>query len=80
MLNGFIDWQLKRTDRLHALEMDCKGVLSIRVERILVRNRVSNNCLTRFTLSSLVPVNYVGMVLNPLWRRPGNTHGFVFDG
>ncbi len=42
--------------------------------------------LTQSNASSLLPslvpvqVNYVRIVVSPMWHGPGNVHGFVLDG
>ncbi len=62
----------------HTLGIECKGVLSTGVDRMLVGNWVGLG-LTRSTINSFAPVNIsqhgnrknVLMVVSPLWRGLG---------
>ncbi len=91
-LNDNSSWVIAREpQRLphgwYTLDIECNGVLPIGVYMLLVGNRVGVG-LTRCTIRPLLPsyaqlreqVNNVCMVVNPLWRGPGNIHGFVLGG
>ncbi len=63
----------------HTLGIDCKGVMSTGVDRMLVGNRVGVG-LTRSTINSFAPIQIshhgsekktVLMVVSPLWRGLG---------
>ncbi len=62
----------------HTLDIECKGVLSIGLQRLFVKNRV----YVGLTLYSLLreQANNVRMVVSTLWHGPGNIHGFILDG
>ncbi len=70
----------------HTLSIECKGVLSIGVDRMLVGNRFGVG-LARSTISSFAPIyichhvieKTVLMVVNPLWWGLGIL-GFTQNG